>query len=124
MIDFNNASLVKLGNASLDEAGQLLAGILLPAEPVHMAYRGMRDWVVFTDRRVIAVNVQGLTGKKRDFSSLPYARIQAFSIETAGHFDLDSELELWFSGLGKVRLEFNNGVNIRAIGQLISEKVL
>lgn len=124
MIDFNNASFVKLGNASLDEAGQLLAGILLPAESVHMAYKGMRDWVVFTDRRVIAVNVQGLTGKKRDFSSLPYARIQAFSIETAGHFDLDSELELWFSGLGKVRLEFNNGVNIRAIGQLISEKVL
>lgn len=124
MIDFNNASFVKLGNASLDEAGQLLAGILLPTESVHMAYKGMRDWVVFTDRRVIAVNVQGLTGKKRDFSSLPYARIQAFSIETAGHFDLDSELELWFSGLGKVRLEFNNGVNIRAIGQLISEKVL
>jgi hypothetical protein len=50
------------------------------------------------------VNVQGITGKKRDFTSLPYSKIQAFSVETAGHFDLDAELDLWFSGVGNVRL--------------------
>jgi hypothetical protein len=51
-----------------------------------------------------------MSGKKRDFTSLPYSKIQAFSIETAGTFDLDSELDLWFSGLGKVRLEFKDQV--------------
>jgi len=84
----------------------------------------MRDFVVFTDKRLIAVNVQGMTGKKRDFTSLPYSKIQAFSIETAGTFDLDSELDLWFSGLGKVRLEFKGQVDIRHLGQMIAAFVL
>jgi hypothetical protein len=53
---------------------------------------------------LIAVNGQGMTGKKRDFTSLPYNKIQAFSIETAGTFDLDAELDLWFSGLARCAL--------------------
>jgi hypothetical protein len=64
----------------------------------------LRDYVAFTSKRIVAVNVQGMTGK--DFTSLPYSKIQAFSIESAGTFDLDAELELWFSGLGKVKFEF------------------
>jgi hypothetical protein len=40
---------------------------------------------------------QGITGKKCDFTSLPYSKIQAFSIETSGSFDQDTELDLWFS---------------------------
>jgi hypothetical protein len=60
---------------------------------------------VFTDKRVIAVNAQGMTGKKVDYSSLPYSKVQAFSIESAGSLDRDAELELWFSGLGKVKFE-------------------
>ena len=82
------------------------------------------DSVVFTNKRLIAINVQGLTGKKRDYSSLPYNKIQAWSIETAGRFDLDAELEPWFSGLGKVRLDFKGQVDIRSIGQLIGKHVL
>lgn len=84
----------------------------------------MRDSVVFTNKRLITINVQGLTGKKRDYSSLPYSKVQAWSIETAGRFDLDAELELWFSGLGRVRLDFKGQVDIRAIGQLIGTHVL
>jgi PH (Pleckstrin Homology) domain-containing protein len=73
---------------------------------------------------LIAVNVQGMTGKKRDFTSLPYSKIQAFSIETAGTFDLDAELDLWFSGLGKVRLEFMGNSDIRQLGHMIAAYVL
>ncbi|OXN00382.1 PH domain-containing protein [Bifidobacterium vansinderenii] len=124
MIDFNNASFVKLSNANPQDAAKLLDGIMLRGETVLMAFKGIRDWVVFTSHRVVAVNVQGMTGKKRDFTSLPYGHIQAYSVETAGHFDLDSELEMWFSGLGKVKLEFSNGVDIRAIGQLIASHIL
>jgi hypothetical protein len=68
--------------------------------------------------------MQGMTGKKRDFTSLPYSKVQAYSIETAGTFDLDSELDLWFSGLGKVRLKFKGQVDIRHLGQMIAQYVL
>jgi hypothetical protein len=72
----------------------------------------MRDYVAFTSKRIVAVNVRGITGKKKDFASLPYLKIQAFSIETAGTFDLDAELELWSSGLGKVKFEFKGKTDV------------
>ena len=84
----------------------------------------MRDYVVFTDKRFIAVNVQGITGKKQDYTSMPYKNINVFSIETAGVFDLDSELELYFSGVGKVKFEFSGASDIVQIGKIISSFVL
>lgn len=84
----------------------------------------MRDYVVFTNKRVISVNVQGITGKKTDYTSLPYKNVVIFSVETAGTFDLDAELDLWFSGLGRVRFEFKGSVDIKTIGKVISSYVL
>ncbi len=88
------------------------------------AFKTVRDLVAFTDKRIIAVNVQGLMGKKKDFTTLPYSKIQVFSIETAGTFDLDAELDLWFSAAGNIRFEFKGQVDIRQIGQLIATYVL
>ena len=51
-----------------------------------MAYKGKCDYIVFTSKRIIAVNVQGITGKKKDHTSLPFAKAQAFWLETAGTF--------------------------------------
>ena len=96
----------------------------VPWEELHLAFKGIRDSVVFTNKRLISINVQGITGKKRDYTSLPLNKVQAWSVETAGTFDLDSELDLWFSGLGRVRLEFKGSVDIRHIGQLIGHHVL
>lgn len=96
----------------------------MPGEQIQQAFKAMRDYVVFTDKRLIAVNVQGITGKKKDFTSLPYSKAQAFSVETAGTLDLHAELDLWFSGLGKVRLEFKGSADIRRLGQLIAGYVL
>ena len=124
MIDFQNASYIKLGPWDAAEAAKALDGVIVPGEQVLAAFKGIRDSVTFTDKRIVALNVQGMTGKKKDFTSLPYSKIQAFSVETAGTFDLDSELDLWFSGLGKVRLEFKGGVDIRGLGHLVAEKVL
>ena len=84
----------------------------------------MRDFIVFTNKRIIAVNIQGMTGKKRDFTSLPYSKIQAFSIESAGTFDLDAELEVWFSGLGKVKFEFKGNADLAYINKLVGTYVL
>lgn len=124
MIDFNNSSFFKLSEADPQELSQEVLPILIPGEEVRNAFKGIRDSVIFTNKRVIAVNVQGMTGKKRDYTSLPYSKIQAFSVETAGTFDLDAELDLWFSGVGTVRFEFKGNVDIRALAQLIGSYVL
>jgi hypothetical protein len=124
MIDFEKASVFKLAECDPSEIAAGVAPLLVDGEQVVAAYKGPRDHVVFTTKRIVAVNVQGITGKKKDFTSLPYSKIQAFSVETAGAFDLDAELELWFSGLGKVRFEFKGRADIRAIGQMIAGYVL
>ena len=100
MIDFNNASFVKLRPVNDNAFEKMVAPILVEGETHIGSYQSIRDGVVFTNKRIIAINVQGITGKKKDFTSLPYSKIQAFSVETSGVFDLDSELELWFSGVG------------------------
>ena len=124
MIDFQNGTFVKLGPVDPGSLASELAPLLVDGEQVLLAFKGMRDSVVFTSKRLISINVQGLTGKKRDYTSLPLNRVQAWSVETAGRFDLDSELDLWFSGLGRVRLEFKGNVDIRQISQLVGSHVL
>ena len=124
MIDFSNGSVFKLNPCKLDDIAPAVAPLIIPGEEFVASFKAVRDFVVFTNKRLIAVNVQGMTGKKRDYTSLPYSKIQAFSIETAGTFDLDAELDLWFSGLGKVRLEFKGSADIRQLGQMIASYVL
>lgn len=120
MIDFNNAEFIKLSAVSEEYANDV-KDLFIRGEEVVGVYKAIRDYVVFTNKRILVVNIQGLTGKKKDYTSLPFSRIQCFSIETAGVFDLDSELELWFSGLGKITLEFTGRCNIKEIGRHISE---
>jgi len=124
MIDFQNGSFFKLGRVDNTEVQPLIAPMLLDGENIMIAAKALRDYVVFTDKRIIAINVQGMSGKKRDFTTLPYSKIQAYSIETAGTFDLDSELELWFSGLGKVKLEFKGKFDVAYLNKLIGHFVL
>lgn len=124
MIDFQNGSFLKLKQVNTNEVSAVLSELLIPGEEIISAYKGIRDSVTFTNKRVIAINVQGLTGKKKDFTSLPYSKIQAFSIETSGVFDLDAELELYFSGLGKVIFEFTGNCDISRIGKTIGLYVL
>lgn len=124
MIDFNNAKFVKLRAVGNDTYSRTIEGLLVEGEEIISTYKGIRDGVVFTNKRIIAINAQGLTGTKKDFTSMPYSKIQAFSVETAGLLDLDSELDLWFSGIGAVRLEFVREANVSEICRIISERVL
>ncbi len=124
MIDFNDAKYLKLSAVNNELGFAKVSGILIGGEEVIETFQTVRDMVIFTNRRIIAINVQGISGKKMDYTSLPYSKIQAFSVETAGTFDLDSELELWFSGLGKVKFEFKGNIDITQICQNISERVL
>ena len=124
MIDFTNASFMKLRLVNNNSFAAILSPMFVPGEEIIGTYQSVRDGVVFTNKRIIAINVQGITGKKKDFTSLPYSKIQAYSVETAGVLDLDSELELWFSGLGKIKLEFVANAHVSEICRMISEKVL
>ena len=102
----------------------MITPMFVPGEEIIGSFQTIRDGVVFTSKRIITINVQGLTGKKKDFTSLPYSKIQAFSVETAGVLDLDSELELWFSGLGRIKLDFVSNANVTEICRMISMHVL
>lgn len=124
MIDFKNASFFKLKPVGDNDFSGMITPMFAPGEQIIQTFRGIRDGVVFTNKRIITINVQGLTGKKKDFTSLPYSKIQAYSIESAGVFDLDSELDLWFSGMGRVRFEFVARANVSEICRIISERVL
>lgn len=124
MIDFTNGTFIKLKQVKPDSIIKDIQPLLIENENIIGAYKGIRDYCVFTDKRVISVNVQGVTGKKKDYTSLPYSKISAYSVETSGVFDLDSELEMYFSGLGKVKFEFTGRSDIVQIGQIISSYVL
>ena len=121
MIDFENAHFLKLKPVDADTYAKHIEPMYAEGEYTIQAFRGIRDGVVFTNKRLIAINIQGVTGTKKDFTSLPYKRVQTFSVETAGVFDIDSELEQWFSGMGRIRFEFVARANVSEICRVISE---
>ncbi|GGW60928.1 PH domain-containing protein [Alishewanella tabrizica] len=122
MIDFNNKGFFKLKQNT--DYAENVAALLLDDETIIDAYKSMRDGVVFTSKRIIVINVQGLTGSKKDFTSIPYKNIVAYSVETSGTFDLDSELEIYLSSIGKVKFEFTGKTSMVAISKHISQHSL
>ena len=125
MIDFNSggffARLKKVGNG---EFGKIIDDFIIDGEEIIGTYQSIRDRVVFTNKRIIAINIQGLTGKKKDFTSIPYSKITTFSLETAGFFDLDAELEIYMSAVGKVKFEFTGSTDVKEICKIISTYAL
>lgn len=125
MIDFDGKGFfARLKQVNLNEFSSLLAPILVEGEAVVSTYKSIRDGVVFTNKRIIAINVQGLTGTKKDITSIPYSKISTYSLETAGAFDMDSELEIYLSGVGKVHFEFTGSTNVSSICKMISDFTL
>jgi hypothetical protein len=124
VIDFNNKALFKLKPEDKNIGYENVKELLIDGEAVIDSYVSMRDRVVFTNKRIISINVQGLTGTKKDYTSIPYSKIQAYSVETAGLLDLDAELDIFLSGLGKIRFELKGSSNIVGLCKAISELIL
>lgn len=124
MIDFNSNTVFKLAPIGNNDVLAAVKSFLITEEAVLMAFKTVRDQVVFTNKRIIAANVQGLTGKKVDYTSIPYSKIQTFSVETAGVLDMDCELDVWLSGVGKVRFEIRGNFDIVGLNRVISEHIL
>ena len=124
MIDFQNSPLFKLKPIPLEKGLEKVKELLVENEQIIFAFKTIRDVVVVTDKRLITANVKGVTGKRVDYSTLPFSKIQAFSVETAGSFDLDCELVLWFANLGSVRLEIVGDFDIKAFSKVIGKYIL
>ncbi len=125
MIDFNsNGFFARLSKVKDNEYSELISTFLIDGEQIVGTYKSVRDGVVFTNKRIIAINIQGMTGKKKDFTSIPYSKITTFSLESAGVFDLDAELEIYLAAVGKVKFEFTGSTNVAEICKIISKYAL
>jgi len=116
------------GNAGEIEPAQAadqLKPILMQGESVMKAYQVGRDIFAFTDRRLVLVDKQGMTGSKQEYRTIPYRSITNFSVETAGNFDLDAELKIWITGNPlAISKEFNKKVNVYEVQQVLAQMVL
>ena len=124
MIDFQNKTIFKLKSIKNEEGFNIVKDILISKEVIIAAFSSMRDKLIFTDKRIISVNVQGLTGTKIDYTTIPYSKIHTYSIETSGLLDLDAEIDVVISGLGTIRFELTGSTNIKEICLKMSEKIL
>ena len=102
---------------------QDVLGVLVQGEQPYAAFKTMRDSAVFTSKRLIVRDAQGLTGRKVEIYSLPYSAINMWSTENAGTFDMNSEVELW-TRAGHIKIKLGSQVDVRKIDRLISACVL
>ena len=125
-INFNSNSAWNLKPINVNNVRDEVKGLLISGEQVEMAFQTVRDQLVFTNKRIIAIDVQGITGKRKSFSTMPYSKVQYFSIQTPGFLELipDSELFIMFSNGFTAKFEFKGGVDIGKIGRMISDYVL
>ncbi|NDV11671.1 PH domain-containing protein [Crenobacter caeni] len=117
-----------LGNAkeiSAEDMQGELAPLLAQGERVQRVYKLVRDMFVFTDKRLILIDKQGLTGSKVEYHSIPYRSITHFSLETAGTFDMESELKLWVSGMAApIQKNFGKKMDVHDLQSVLAAYVL
>jgi hypothetical protein len=117
-----------LGNAAKIDAAtiqQEFGKILTPGESVEHAYQLIRDYFVFTNKRLVLVDKQGMTGSKVEYHSIPYKSITHFSIESAGTLDLDAELKIWVSSKSEpIQKQFNKKLSIYEVHAVLAGYVL
>lgn len=118
-----------LGNAGAIDKITLekdYGNLLIPSEKIEVGFKLIRDTFIFTDKRLIIIDVQGLTGKKMQYLSVMYKSISRFSIETAGSFDLDAELKIWISGetMPTITKKFNKKVDIYEVQKILAQFTL
>ncbi|APU60330.1 PH domain-containing protein [Clostridium botulinum] len=117
-----------MGNASevnIMEVEKEYSNVLAENERVEKAYKLIRDMFIFTNKRLILVDKQGMTARKIEYHSIPYKAITHFSIETAGNFDLDAELKIWISETQlPIEKQFNKSLNIYELQSVLANYVL
>ena len=121
-----SALMGNAGAVNQDELKKNYGLLLIDTEEIEFGFKLIRDTFIFTNKRLIIVDVQGLTGSKTEFLSVAYKSISRFSVETAGTFDLDAELKIWVSSetVPSIRKKFNKSVNIFEVQKVLAHHVL
>jgi len=115
-----NAQQIDISKVQAD-----LAPLLIEGEKIEVAFQIVRDQIIFTNKRLVTIDKQGVTAKKVDYRSIPYDKIVQFSKESAGVLDLDAELKIWVSSLPEpLKFEFSKDAPINDVYSLLSEKIL
>jgi len=113
-----------MGNASeLDsqELNEEFAPILANNEQVELGFKLIRDMFIFTNKRMLIIDKQGLTGKKIQYHSIPFKSISHFIVESNGHFDMDSELKIWIGNAKEpISYELKRGADVVAIQKTLA----
>lgn len=120
-----NAILGTNSKVSPEELKAKFGHMVVAGEQLQQAYRSVRDFFLFTDKRLILVDIQGLSGKKVEYLCIPYRSISYYSVETSGTFEVDSELKIWVRGMNEpIIKEFRKDSDIQAIYQLLSQQLI
>ena len=125
-MDLLSAILGNAGAVSNEELNKKYGILLTEAEEIELGFKLIRDTFIFTTKRLILIDKQGLTGKKTEYKSISYKSISRFSIESAGTFDLDAELKIWVSSelQPSIKKQFNKSVNVYEVQKLLAHHVL
>ena len=117
---FGNASEIDTKDVQKD-----LEAILVTGEQLVKGFRIYRDLFIFTDKRLILIDKQGLRGKKAEYHSVPYKSISHFSVETAGTFDMDAEMKIYISGITHpIQREFKRDADIKGVHKMLAQFIL
>ncbi|MGO2102454.1 MAG: PH domain-containing protein [Psychroflexus halocasei] len=123
---FFSSLLGNAGAVSPEDLSENYSQLLIDNEQIDIGFKLIRDTLIFTNKRLILVNVQGLTGKKTEYLSVAYKSISRFSIESAGTFDLDAELKIWISSEKEPSIiqTFNKKVNVYDVQKVLAKYTL
>ena len=124
MAEFQNNGFGKLKPAPTFALEPMVAPVLIDGETIIGVFEGLRDGVVFTNKRIIALNMQQQTGTKKEYTFIPYSKIQLYSMETAGTSELENTLVLWLSGVGKMTFAFSAETDLLELCRILSVFVL
>jgi len=121
-----SALMGNAGTVSQDDLLKKYGQLLTDSEEIEMGFKLIRDTFIFTNKRLILVDVQGITGSKTEYKSIAYKSITRFSVETAGTFDLDAELKIWVSSElnPSIVKQFNKSVNVYDVQKVLAHHVL
>ncbi|CAD0007507.1 MAG TPA: PH domain-containing protein [Flavobacterium sp.] len=121
-----SAILGNAGSVSQEDLIKKYGQLLTDNEEIEMGFKLIRDTFVFTNKRLILVDVQGITGSKTEYKSISYKSITRFSVETAGTFELDAELKIWVSSelQPSIIKQFNKSVNVYDVQKVLAHHVL
>ena len=121
-----SAILGNAGAVSQEELVKKYGQLLIENEEIELGFKIIRDTFIFTSKRLILVDVQGITGSKTEYKSITYKSISRFSVETSGTFDLDAELKIWISSEAQpsIKKQFNKSVNVYEVQKILAHHIL